>query len=704
MTASSPWKAREARPFHPAQDSQLRCSVTPAGEQNFSTIVVPDRVLRVRVLDARSRTAVPNAVIRRAWLLPKGVPDPTKDDEASYDARYSALHLPLPIDWDIKANPPILTAANGEPPKGFAKPDWSGLKRALVALEYSPGAGPKDDVLLQEALTRFRTEHDIQEPGPRAKDPKTVPRIIAEHNTHAYRMIQRYLTTFGFACASDDGNWEIKSKEAFTEWQKLHCARRKHLHARPDASDVAVLLAENTHFKTDSAGVARFPVPIPFMRSGFRLVLEFNDFAYIPAFDIPQWRSPGTPLVEWVSTQDVEAGTWGWRLRPPRDARPVEELPEFRTSYTFTLPPLTGLSWVEMGDDDAAFAAFNEDFRKAGAPAEIDVIALVWCQPAWDSVDDPSRRRTNTNVYLPQNPPVVRHKHLHVVTRYQGYGTEGYPHAAEGYGLLDVDPVVLSPTVTRAHYRGREKGHKGIDVQVTMKSPVFAFHGGLARPHSEGVDVGAGHFVRLKDPKDTRITLDYFHLEESGRADGKVRAGQIVGRLGRTGNINKNPYTPSHVHIERFGDKGMIFGLADVPDEASREANLVCFPTNSTIPRLFPCRCEMEGPSDVDINNCGFKNMKFTDECWAVGKLVCPHMRDPDVDIFRQQAQFRWLRSKTKDNSYADPGPVNGASSIQLKKAIKAFRAAHGFTIGEELDAEAVAMLDKLALTEEPES
>jgi hypothetical protein len=700
----APWNSFDARPFIRTFFPTVKAGMTVEGSSLYTTLVLGDPVLRLRVLDCRSGAPLADTAFRRLLLVPAGTPPPEKGKEKEFDAQYAALHLPSPIDWDVRSNPPLDVDGKGhlKSDAGYAKGDWSKLKRALSALGHAAGSGKDETAKLRMALTQFRAAHGIEEPKPKAKDPATIPRVVAEYNRRCYAMIQRYLTTFGHRCDADQGTWGKASKAAYADWRRIHRPGKKPLEL-PIAEDAALLARENTHFKTSSSGIARVPVPFHLIEQGFDLVVELEDHAFVAAGDIGPKKAEGAPSIEWVATQDAAAGTWGWRYRKAGDARRAKDLPEFRAFQSFSVAALPKILWRSLTDKQAADAKFAPDFRELSCSAEIDVLAMVWCQPAWDDYEDPKKGRTNHNVCMPSAAPAVRHHRLHVVTTPRGGGTVGRTRAGEGYGLLD-----RVPDASTGHYRGRSGGHKGLDIQVTMGSPVFAVHAGSVHTVSE--PDGAGYYVVLTNASNARICLWYFHLRKDTHPKGQVRAGEIVGYLGRTGNINRVegpparglPHTPSHVHMQHANlDVGQVFALAEIPDAANR----VCIPSNTTVPRLFPCRCEMQPdrPQDDDLRACGFRNKAYTDDCWAAAALLCPHMGDAGVEAFRHQAQLRWL-AQEHPKTYLDPGTIDGDIGKNVRKAVAKFREVNGLPKGDALDAATVAKLDELAPILAPEA
>jgi len=109
-----------------------------------------------------------------------------------------------------------------------------------------------------------------------------------------------------------------------------------------------------------------------------------------------------------------------------------------------------------------------------------------------------------------------------------------------------VKPEQLSDTFTQARAGGARR-HDAIDIMAGEGAPVVAAADGTVEKlfFSEG---GGGITVYVRSP-DTRWTYYYAHLQgyTPGLAEGqKVRRGQLIGRVGHTGNAN--PAGP-HLHF-----------------------------------------------------------------------------------------------------------------------------------------------------------
>lgn len=99
-------------------------------------------------------------------------------------------------------------------------------------------------------------------------------------------------------------------------------------------------------------------------------------------------------------------------------------------------------------------------------------------------------------------------------------------------------------------YSPRAGGHKGVDIFATRNTPVVAVEDGRARGSE---DPKGGHVVYLYS-KDGRSTYYYAHLsartaaiDRAGDEGLQVRAGEMLGGVGTTGNATG---TPPHLHFQ----------------------------------------------------------------------------------------------------------------------------------------------------------
>ncbi|GEM_PF-539298 len=94
--------------------------------------------------------------------------------------------------------------------------------------------------------------------------------------------------------------------------------------------------------------------------------------------------------------------------------------------------------------------------------------------------------------------------------------------------------------------RSGHRHHRGIDLAATLNSPVRAIRSG--RVVLVGVHQGFGRFIELEHRGSLRSL--YAHLNEvSVDVGAHVRQGQIIGRVGKTGNA-RSPLIIPHLHLE----------------------------------------------------------------------------------------------------------------------------------------------------------
>lgn len=105
---------------------------------------------------------------------------------------------------------------------------------------------------------------------------------------------------------------------------------------------------------------------------------------------------------------------------------------------------------------------------------------------------------------------------------------------------------------TRFESDGRTpKHHDGIDWLAPMGAPVYASHDGFVSRAGEqtgGAGYGQRIYIRSKDGATETI---YAHLAgQLVRFGASVRAGDLIGWIGRTGNVGLKSEIPTHLHFE----------------------------------------------------------------------------------------------------------------------------------------------------------
>jgi len=98
----------------------------------------------------------------------------------------------------------------------------------------------------------------------------------------------------------------------------------------------------------------------------------------------------------------------------------------------------------------------------------------------------------------------------------------------------------------------KKRYHGGVDLKNPYGAPVYAMFDGVARKQEQ--EGGAGHHVSVSSTVNGKTVRHiYFHLQEGGRASGTVKAGDIIGYQGVSGNLSdalEDNLTVSHVHIK----------------------------------------------------------------------------------------------------------------------------------------------------------
>lgn len=114
--------------------------------------------------------------------------------------------------------------------------------------------------------------------------------------------------------------------------------------------------------------------------------------------------------------------------------------------------------------------------------------------------------------------------------------------------------------------KGR-KWHDGVDIKNPPGAPIYAIYDGVASKHTQYKDgkiVGAGYYSVIKSKVNGKnIRVVYFHLQKDNRTTGVVKAGDIIGYQGDSGNLKNaigQGHTVSHVHI-----KTQVNGANDDP-------------------------------------------------------------------------------------------------------------------------------------------
>lgn len=93
--------------------------------------------------------------------------------------------------------------------------------------------------------------------------------------------------------------------------------------------------------------------------------------------------------------------------------------------------------------------------------------------------------------------------------------------------------------------RSGNRRHEGIDILAPLGTPVRAAKGGIAFSQS---NKGMGNFVKIQH-KNNMVTV-YGHLSKTYiKPIQRVRQGQLIGEVGKSGNAKYNGIKP-HLHFE----------------------------------------------------------------------------------------------------------------------------------------------------------
>ncbi len=450
------------------------------------------------------------------------------------------------------------------------------------------------------------------------------------------------------------------------------------------AIDAEVLVPNDKSTKPTTAklvsagqGIVALSLALDQIERGFYLHLVFRDFAVVaetsradfdsgaPAISPPPAKAAAdgptpddTPEphreVFWRGPQFTPRATeaakpWGWWLRSNGAKRPFLRAPPLDSPGSLAEPPTAEADSAEVEFHTAfdltvratqvssAACAWDEVQQQHGdlcvhypedRSAEIVLRALVWCQPVWDDLDDEA-------VPAPTwvSNPDKANRHMHLVTTYFDVGinpSTKKPNPGSDYGKLD------TPT------RG-SRIHLGYDVYARCGAPLFAVHGGKAVGNQT-----TGAAGNMLTHTFVGRTLDYLHLTDFappiGPAATAVRAGQILGFAGRTGNLGQSSRWPTHVHLQDTA-------IRSVPEEGR-----IVMPSNS-LPLAFPCNCEVtlasEDPSACSLRAPlpGGSPNKFQKTCWALREKKCPHTAWQS----RYHPVLRYILSEMQLNSSGKP-------------------------------------------------
>lgn len=283
-------------------------------------------------------------------------------------------------------------------------------------------------------------------------------------------------------------------------------------------------------------------------------------------------------------------------------------------------------------------------------------------------------------------------------------------------------------------FADKKDGHRGLDISVCSGNqhtngaewgdPVFAVRGGevssLSNWNGKSTQ-SVGNTVTIKWAGGGRKVLGYLHLDcIFVKNRDRVRAGQVLGCGGRTGNfgdLNKEgryvtvSQWPSHVHLNVGIHEDGVTTLLDLePDEANR----CCIPTSQTA-LLFPCRCEVPTGEKLDDARglypigCRFDRKRVVGNCWAVFNLQCPHIpakgsvtelaksggKELCKEKLRIQAQLMYLFER-HGSPYQSPGPIDGDPGRKTYRALQVVRGRTGLPAPAKPGTIEQAVMDEL--------
>jgi len=115
--------------------------------------------------------------------------------------------------------------------------------------------------------------------------------------------------------------------------------------------------------------------------------------------------------------------------------------------------------------------------------------------------------------------------------------------------------------------KGR-KWHNGVDIKNPYGAPIYAIYDGVATKHVQRDDKGnldgAGYYSVVESKVNGKnVRMVYFHLKDTNRTTGTVKAGDIIGYQGDSGNLKNGilqGHAISHLHI-----KTQVNGVDDNP-------------------------------------------------------------------------------------------------------------------------------------------
>ncbi|MFS4456717.1 M23 family metallopeptidase [Maribacter sp. 2304DJ31-5] len=110
----------------------------------------------------------------------------------------------------------------------------------------------------------------------------------------------------------------------------------------------------------------------------------------------------------------------------------------------------------------------------------------------------------------------------------------------------------------KSHTKLIPKKHNGLDLKSPYGAPIYAMYDGnsklITQYNKKGNVAGAGHYVGITSGINGKtVKVLYFHMQKNNRKSGTVKAGDIIGYQGDSGNLKngiKQGYAVSHVHVK----------------------------------------------------------------------------------------------------------------------------------------------------------
>jgi murein DD-endopeptidase MepM/ murein hydrolase activator NlpD len=192
------------------------------------------------------------------------------------------------------------------------------------------------------------------------------------------------------------------------------------------------------------------------------------------------------------------------------------------------------------------------------------------------------------------------------------------------------------------------KMHQGVDCAGDVGDPVFAIcggklsHSGKETYNNPGVAAGRVATVTIwQASSGMRIAQTLHHRDLFGKTGDNVKAGDVIGTMGRTGN--PEDASPTHAHFQCSSVKGGGISLEGCPVPGYEQI----LPHNDQ-PKLFPCGADYwNAPAETPASTAGTdanEDMKTSPKrcrgipayatnrenwiagsCWAFAEDVCPH-------------------------------------------------------------------------------